>query len=191
MKFVIKKANVNEYIAMTPSRHWVTSLEKATGFTAQEKAHNYMNNAKAFFESFETEIVEVGDDLGPFVPLSLDEAEVTFQKLRDAATLLADSVDNIGGLLATLYEELKKCDGMQQDLLHKIEFDDVRGLDGLHLVKQLKEVRIKRREIKDRVSFCEKLTGNGAVNLGTKVKQFDDFGKERAYTPRVLTELFN
>lgn len=50
-----------------------------------------------------------------------------------------------------LKEQLNQVDRLQQDLLHILEIDNISGPKMMKIASQLKQVRIKRREIKNRI----------------------------------------
>ncbi len=54
-----------------------------------------------------------------------------------------------------LYLEIGKCDLKQQDLLHKIESSNFNAAQGYQLAKELKELREKRREVKNDFTIIE------------------------------------
>ena len=54
-----------------------------------------------------------------------------------------------------LYLEIGKCDLKQQDLLHKIESSSFNAAQGYKLAKELKELREKRREVKNDFAIIE------------------------------------
>lgn len=54
-----------------------------------------------------------------------------------------------------LYLEIGKCDLKQQDLLHEIENCNFNASQGYRLAKELKEIREKRREVKNDFTIIE------------------------------------
>lgn len=54
-----------------------------------------------------------------------------------------------------LYLEIGKCDLKQQDLLHKIESSNFNAAQGYKLAKEIKELREKRREVKNDFTIIE------------------------------------
>ena len=54
-----------------------------------------------------------------------------------------------------LYFEIGKCDLKQQDLLHKIESSNFNAAQGYKLAKEIKELREKRREVKNDFTIIE------------------------------------
>lgn len=62
------------------------------------------------------------------------------------ALLAADKQDR-----DTLNAQLDRVNKLQQDLLHILEIDTINASKMMKIASQLKQVRIKRREIKDRI----------------------------------------
>ena len=106
-----------------------------------------------------------------------------------AAREFSQSMIKLTALIDFYGKELSKCDLMQEDVLHKIEFDSVMGVQGVRLVKQLKEIRIKRREVKDKLSFLTMLKTKGMTGAAS-IWDWEKAIEDRKYTPRVLDELF-
>jgi hypothetical protein len=57
-------------------------------------------------------------------------------------------------------------------------------------MKQLKEVREKRREIKDKFTLITTLEKAGAINVANLIDKYNSNLETRTYSPRVLKELF-
>jgi len=53
--------------------------------------------------------------------------------------------------ISSLYEQIKITDSAQQDFLHFVEFGTYTETDSIIIVRNLKELRKKRRELKDKV----------------------------------------
>jgi len=66
------------------------------------------------------------------------------------ALLAADKQDR-----DTLNAQLDRVNKLQQDLLHILEMDNIPGPKMMKIASQLKQVRLKRREIKDRIEAFE------------------------------------
>lgn len=62
------------------------------------------------------------------------------------ALLAADKKDR-----ETLNDQLSKVSKLEQDLLHILEMDNISGPKMMKIASQLKQVLLKRREIKDRI----------------------------------------
>lgn len=119
--------------------------------------------------------------------MSSEDAESTYSKLDEAVATFGELND----LLTYYAAEQRRYDEMEQDILHRIEFGSIIGLAGMRLVKQLKDVRIKRREAKDKVQYLLKLQNCFKLDIKKESDKFFEAGKKKIYIPRQLPELFN
>lgn len=113
------------------------------------------------------------------------------ESIKNYSTLLAKSVSEIEQLIVYYQEEQKNCDLETQDILHKIELNDINNvIDGWKYAKMLQEVRRRRRIAKDNLAFLSCLINNGVLKIAKEVGKYNSHQETRTYTPRVLTELF-
>ena len=101
-------------------------------------------------------------------------------------------------------EQMRVCDDMTQDLLHKIELDDTTCDERSKLATQLKYCRKDRRYYKDRVEELEpfvtlfsdqntdsktcKRTMNLFTNCLGAVRKREAYHESRTYKPRIIKE---
>ena len=80
-------------------------------------------------------------------------------------------------------------DRKQEDVLHKIEFGSVLGVNGVRYSKMLKDIRIKRRIAKDFLKILESV--KAAYSEAQSYENQKDKLESRIYSPRELSELFS
>ena len=86
---------------------------------------------------------------------------------------------------------LSEADKEISDILHYIEFFNFSASDGYKLSKALKDVRLRRREIKNQIEIIEYINSSTGTSIseGHLNRQLEAIS-EKQYTPRVLNELF-
>jgi len=96
-----------------------------------------------------------------------------------------------------LKEELSKLDLESTDILHYLEFHKINAYDGWVFANKLKDIMMKRREIKDELvplhSLMNKFVYKNKLEIMATEKRLIEKGKElaeRNYTPKVLINLF-
>ena len=88
--------------------------------------------------------------------------------------------------------KLSELDKQQNDVLHFIEKYNLNASDGFKVYKLLKDIRVERRSIKNEIHNAQMLdkTELEGINYVSLIKKMADQEKQDAYTPRILTELF-
>nr|WP_092074963.1 hypothetical protein [Dendrosporobacter quercicolus]NSL49591.1 hypothetical protein [Dendrosporobacter quercicolus DSM 1736]SDN23997.1 hypothetical protein SAMN04488502_11547 [Dendrosporobacter quercicolus] len=121
-------------------------------------------------------------------------------KIRQVIEELGAIVRTMPATIGILQEEIDRCQAAIMDIDHWLEINDFPVRVGGKMSKKIKELRIKRRDLKDNLTILmpiydffiehesvfkqmDKLRGNIR-------KQVAYVNKERRYTPRVLFELF-
>lgn len=113
--------------------------------------------------------------------ISMCDVENTMSELAVYRDQLKSDVDR-------LREEQQKWDCAQEDILHYIELERLELTESYNTLRRLKEVRIRRRETKDKLSAISSLY----KYVDTSIKQTENILKQqknRAYKIRVLTDL--
>lgn len=124
--------------------------------------------------------------------VSIENINECYEQFEEALRMLNKSVGNLESLLTYYHEEELRQTGMQQDLLHKIEFDNsITGIQSIKYMRILKKVRKDRRVAKDREEILTEFKNNGGGRLVEKM--ISAFGKQngRKYEPRQMPELFS
>jgi hypothetical protein len=118
--------------------------------------------------------------------------ETSADELFNAVNIFSQNMKNIDvASLKDFYTaKLSEYDKAQQDILHKIENEEMVGMRAISLMRQLKEIRKKRREVKDRFAFANILEQTNATAVANAIGKYNDNLETRTYHPRVLKELF-
>ena len=180
------------YLATDPTPTWVKEITLATQFNSEKKANNVIvSSYKNFIKDTKCEIKVFTPQIeSEKTQFDCESAGNAYGQLQSAAHEFSQSMIKLTALIDFYVKELSKCDLMQEDVLHKIEFDSVMGIQGMRLVKQLKEIRIKRREVKDKLSFLTMLKTKDIMTGAASIRDWEKAIEDRKYTPRVLDELF-
>lgn len=191
MKFVVYNVKKEMYLATTPTPTWVKEIVLATQFNSEKNANNVIvSSYKNFVKDAKCEIRVFTPQIeSEKIQFDCESASDAYGQLQSAAHEFSQSMIKLTALIDFYGKELSKCDLMQEDVLHKIEFDSVMGVQGMRLIKQLKEIRIKRREVKDKLSFLTMLKTKGMTGAAS-IWDWEKAIEDRKYTPRVLDELF-
>lgn len=127
------------------------------------------------------------------------ESEET-AKIRKIIDDLAALIRSLPVTVEALNDELARCEAAIMDIDHWLEINDFPARVGGKLSKQIKELRLKRRDIKDNLMILapihEYLLANASAfkhldKVRGEVRKKVTYVKgERSYTPRVLHDLF-
>jgi len=86
-------------------------------------------------------------------------------------------------------KELQRLDLMQEDILHMIEFHKFNASEGYNLSAMIKEVRLERRKIKNRMqerqrlqSFIQQYNRTIKTPVDSSLKMFETLKKQRVHT---------
>lgn len=120
------------------------------------------------------------DRLVFFEFLNIDTKLDDIQKLKEQIEYVYNNHARYADLLE-LYNR------QQCDLLHKIEDSHFNACEGYKLAKQIKNVREKRRQVKNALRFIEK--AQGSLDIDIIISEIKAI-KEQKYRPRALPELF-
>lgn len=170
------------------NRSVTTKLEEAEQFNQLTKAENVISalsrTLKVGHEWRAERFSSSGILNAEYKKVSLDELK---DKVKDAAEILATYRGNKDYLIDMLSEADKEI----SDILHYIEFFNFSASDGYKLSKALKDVRLRRREIKNQIEIIEYINSSTGTSIseGHLNRQLEAIS-EKQYTPRVLNELF-
>jgi hypothetical protein len=193
MKYVIYFPSSKTYYAQDSKGALVfaASIKSAAKFSnanyAEREKEIRLNKGESSFE--EAQIIPYDSSL-PQTEEEVADIEAKFDNLLDTVNAFSKSIKNLKSLKVYYTMKLSEYDKMQEDILHKIEFEEMVGLRAICLMKQLKEVREKRREIKDKFTLITTLEKAGAINVAKLVDKYNNNLETRTYSPRVLKELF-
>jgi len=115
----------------------------------------------------------------------------------DNLNTLKEALRSLSNEASELKERLSNLDLEEQDLLHFIEFGKINARDGYKLAKAIKEVRIKRRDIKNRFELIKNslslhITKERSIEEVFKIvestinKAEESSKREKKYTTRII-----
>lgn len=117
--------------------------------------------------------------------------EVDIDDLRKSIHGLSEKFTALKGNKEWLLNEESNIDKQISDILHYIEFYNFSASNGYKLCKALKELRLRRRHIKNELELIGIISTHTCNNIanGNTNKAIDGLGKKQ-YVPRVLNDLF-
>lgn len=187
MKYVICNTNTHLYFILT-GRQWTADKTKATYANSETGIKNIISDHKKIFDSIQANIQI--EELRMEETLQMTEAEA-LEQLQIAETALHsfyEACNNLEQLQIFFTTQQSIMDRKQEDVLHKIEFGSVLGVNGVKYSKMLKDIRIKRRIAKDSIKILENI--KAAYSKAQSYENQKESLESRIYSPRELTELF-
>ena len=188
MNYVICNTNTHLYF-ITTGKQWTENKAAATYCNSETAINNIISDYRKFFESIQAN-VQV-EELKTEETLQMTEVEA-LEQLQIAETALRSFYEACGDLdkLKNFFATQQSImDRKQEDVLHKIEFGSVLGVNGVRYSKMLKDIRIKRRIAKDSLKILENI--KAAYSQAKIYENQKDKLESRVYTPRELSELFS
>lgn len=188
MKYVICNTNTHLYFILT-GRQWTADKTKATYANSETGIKNIISDHKKIFDSIQANIQI--EELRMEETLQMTEAEA-LEQLQIAETALHsfyEACNNLEQLQIFFTTQQSIMDRKQEDVLHKIEFGSVLGVNGVKYSKMLKDIRIKRRIAKDSLKILESV--KAAYSKAQSYENQKESLESRIYSPRELTELFS
>ena len=159
------------YIARYNSKSFspVSKLSMATGWMDKQKAENVLNISLPKMLRGRGYRVQMADcapvqvvGMASKVITPDKQQELREEKLRstEEVTAMIKEIDSAATSISRIGEMMKMCDAgeahednVQQDLLHKIEFESCAKGNGAKLCSQLRKCRLRRRAYKDMKAF--------------------------------------
>ena len=187
MKYVICNTNTHLYFIVS-GRQWTKDKTKATYANSETGIKNIISDYKKIFDSIQANIQI--EELRTEETLQMTEAEA-LEQLQIAETALHsfyEACGNLEQLQIFFTTQQSIMDRKQEDVLHKIEFGSVLGVNGVRYSKMLKDIRIKRRIAKDSIRILENI--KAAYSKAQNYENQKEGLESRIYSPRELTELF-
>lgn len=188
MKYVICNTNTHLYFILT-GRQWTADKTKATYANSETGIKNIISDHKKIFDSIQANIQI--EELRMEETLQMTEAEA-LEQLQIAETALHsfyEACNNLEQLQTFFATQQSIMDRKQEDVLHKIEFGSVLGVNGVRYSKMLKDIRIKRRIAKDSLKILESV--KAAYSKAQSYENQKESLESRIYSPRELSELFS
>lgn len=187
MKYVICNTNTHLYFIVS-GRQWTKDKTKATYANSETGIKNIISDYKKIFDSIQANIQI--EELRTEETLQMTEVEA-LEQLQIAETALHsfyEACNNLEQLQIFFTTQQSIMDRKQEDVLHKIEFGSVLGVNGVRYSKMLKDIRIKRRIAKDSIRILENI--KAAYSKAQNYENQKEGLESRIYSPRELTELF-
>lgn len=188
---LIRKRVGDKIYYLNNIHQWVKEISKAHSFKA-ESAENVINNSNTFKAEYENHQIEIITH--PYemeaIPLTDEEAEKAYEQLRFAVQIFGEAFKMIPSIREHYQKVQQKQEAIQQDLLHKIEFEDTIEYFYGKFGKMIHDSRIIRRDAKDKLQYLEDIDVMPAELLAAHDK-YDKNLEERVYGPRALPELFD
>lgn len=187
---LIRKRMNDKIYYLNSSYQWVKEMSKAQSFKtgSAENLINNNNNLKAEYENNEIEIITHPYEMEA-IPLTDEEAEKAYEQLRFAVQIFGEAFKMIPSIREHYQKVQKEQEAIQQDLLHKIEFEDTIEYFYGKFGKMIHDSRLIRRDAKDKLQYLEDIDVMPAELLAAH-DNYDKSIKERVYGPRALPELF-
>ena len=188
MKYVICNTNTHLYFIVS-GRQWTKDKTKATYANSETGIKNIISDYKKIFDSIQANIQI--EELRTEETLQMTEAEA-LEQLQIAETALHsfyEACNNLEQLQIFFTTQQSIMDRKQEDVLHKIEFGNVLGVNGVRYSKMLKDIRIKRRIAKDSIRILENI--KAAYSKAQSYENQKESLGSQIYSPRELTELFS
>lgn len=170
---------------------WVKEMRKAQSLK-RESAENIINNSttlKAEFDEGLVDIIEHPYEIG-IVELTDEEAEKAYEQLRFAVQLFGEAFKMMPSIKDHYQKVHRKQEAIQQDLLHKIEFEDTIEYFYGKFGKMIHDCRMVRRDAKDKLQYLEDIDVMPMELLEAHDK-YNEWLETRMYEARALPELFN
>lgn len=116
------------------------------------------------------------------------QAQVWLTKLRSMNGLLEEASNR----QTELNRDLSNVDKEISDALHYIENTDCNAYEGFLTYKWLKDLRIRRRKIKDELLVVSAIAAFEAPEImDAQMKHLDEYLQSRTYNPRTKADVFN
>lgn len=210
--YIIKSIDNKGYVAMNPWRYTQMASE-ATEFTKISAASSFVRlNLPKLFQADKFYIVKKTSGAVVMTDISYDakavaqssvgspkasvkgksrmyyKVEEQFQSKKDSLRALISSMDDIGVLTV----ELSQADKELEDMKHYIEFSCLNAADGYKAFKRMQDILLKRRAIKDKMSFATLLAQQNISKpaLESALTYLENMGN-RDYEVRIDTGLFS
>lgn len=120
------------------------------------------------------------------------------EELIKTIKAFAEILNDIDNVWSELHEKLKQYELESNDLLHEIELTNFNACEGYILAKKLKEVRQRRREVKNKQEILQYVKDFAANNknliitlykLAKSMEEKLDIQQNRVYVPRIRHDL--
>lgn len=149
------------------------------------------NIPKILRKNYNWKTMEVEDVICSDSKINIQYTPVDIDDLKESIGSLSNKLSILKGNKEWLLEELSNIDKQICDVLHFLEFNSFSACEGYKLCKALKELRLKRREVKNELELINIVNTHSCNNIinGSTSKAIAGL-ETKQYAPRVLVELF-
>ena len=177
--YVARLKNSSPYIT--------TDQAKALVIETEEKANNIMSTLPKLMRSKGTQLLYEEEH----EVINNEYVPVDMENIKELICNLSDQFKTMKGNKDWLTDMESKVDQEISDILHYIEFFSFNACEGYKLAKGLKELRLKRRDIKNQLEAIN-IISHHTCNMLTDGKTNKALCniENKQYTPRILKELF-
>lgn len=181
--YVGKQNNNAPYVVSDKTKAWIINNE--------EKANNIMLTLPKLMREKGTSLIFEEDLVTDKTIVNNKYIPVDMDSIKESICNLSNQFKVMKGNKDWLLEMESRVDKEISDILHYIEFYSFNACEGYKLTKELKELRLKRRDIKNQLQAINIISSHTCNMLtdGKTNKALCDI-ENKQYTPRILTELF-
>lgn len=183
------------YLGMSNNNYIpVKDIEDAKRFTSEKNAKSILQSCvpKILRKNYTWKVLEVVEEESSDFKVNAQYTYVDVNDLKESINSLSGKLSTLQGNKEWLLKEESNLDKQISDILHFIEFEKFSASEGFKLCKALKELRLKRRAVKNELEIINIINCHTCNNIakGNTNKAINSI-ENKQYTPRVLTELFN
>jgi hypothetical protein len=178
------------YITKTKNgeRSLTTDISRAELYVSKEKANNIINCLpKRFPQKKSCHVTEYNTtDI-----INNEYTEIDMGTFKSTLNDLSEQIKTMKGNNEWLHRQQSIVDQEISDILHYIEFYNFNACQGWKLAKTLKDLRLKRRSIKNQLEVLHIINTHTGGMMGAGRTSLALYNVEhKEYTPRVLKDLF-
>ena len=190
---ILNKAKVFDTfdLANNVFKNSISKSLKQMGFQVREAGTDNNNNNKNNNSVTINTNVNVSNIASSNDKINSSYTEVDIDDLKKSINDLSEKLTTLKGNKEWLLDEESNIDKQISDILHYIEFYNFSASDGYKLCKALKELRLRRRDVKNKIELISIINTHTCNNIanGNTNKAIDNLSKKQ-YVPRVLNDLF-
>ena len=192
MHYIFVDGDSNIYLGMT-NNNYIPVKADAKKFPSEKAATSALQSCvpKILRKNYSWKTLEVEEAMSSDFKVNAQYTHVDIDDLRESISNLSKKFSVLQGNKEWLLEEQSNIDKQISDVMHFIEFNSFSACEGYKLCKALKELRLKRREVKNELELINIINCHTCNNIakGNTNKAINSI-ENKQYTPRVLVELF-
>lgn len=182
------------YLGMTNNNYIpVKDKEDAKIFQSEQNAMSILRSCvpKILRKNYNWKTMTVEEIVSSDSKINIQYTPIDIDDLKESIGSLSNKLSILKGNKEWLLEELSNIDKQICDVLHFLEFNSFSACEGYKLCKALKELRLKRREVKNELELINIVNTHSCNNIinGSTSKAIAGL-ETKQYAPRVLVELF-